>query len=150
MGAKVKSIGQRAEITAAFEEMKEAVFGTDELDREKKHLQEEMNVVAELIQQCIAENARIAQNQKEYEKRYNALAERFDRAKARLSEVEDGIVAKQAQREMMQNLVDTLGAMPDAVDSFDEGAWYALVDYATVYGRDDIRFTFKNGMEIKA
>lgn len=64
--------------------------------------------------------------------------------------MEDGIVAKQAQREMMQNLVDTLGAMPDAVDSFDEGAWYALVDYATVYGRDDIRFTFKNGMEIKA
>ena len=108
-----------------------------------------MNVVAELIQQCIAENARIAQNQKEYEKRYNALAERFDRAKARLGEVEDGIVAKQAQREMMQNLVDTLGAMPDAVDSFDEGAWYALVDYATVYGRDDVRFTFKNGMEIK-
>ena len=150
MGAKLKSIGQRAEITAAFEEMKEAVFGTDELDREKKHLQEEMNVVAELIQQCIAENARIAQNQKEYEKRYNALAERFDRAKARIGEVEDGIVAKQAQREMMQNLVDTLGAMPDAVDSFDEGAWYALVDYATVYGRDDIRFTFKNGMEIKA
>ena len=150
MGAKLKSIGQRAEITAAFEEMKEAVFGTDELDREKKHLQEEMNVVAELIQQCIAENARVAQNQAEYEKRYNALAERFDRAKARLGEVEDGIVAKQAQREMMQNLVDTLEGMPDAVDSFDEGAWYALVDYATVYGRDDVRFTFKNGMEIKA
>ena len=150
MGAKLKSIGQRAEITAAFEEMKEAVFGTDELDREKKHLQEEMNVVAELIQQCIAENARIAQNQGEYEKRYNALAERFDRAKARLGEVEDGIVAKQAQREMMQNLVDTLERMPDVVDSFDEGAWYALVNHATVYGRDDVRFTFKNGMEIKA
>ena len=120
------------------------------IEPKKKCLQEEMNVVAELIQQCIAENAHIAQNQKEYEKRYNALAERFDRAKARLSEVEDGIVAKQAQREMMQNLVDTLERMPDAVDSFDEGAWYALVDHATVYGRDDVRFTFKNGMEIKA
>ena len=106
--------------------------------------------VYQLIQQCIAENARIAQNQGEYEKRYNALAERFDRAKERLGEVEDGIVAKQAQREMMQNLMDTLEGMPDAVDSFDEGAWYALVDYATVYGRDDVRFTFKNGMEIKA
>ena len=70
-----------------------------------------MNVVAELIQQCIAKNARIAQNQAEYEKRYNALAERFDRAKAWLGEVEDGIVAKQAQREMMQNLVDTLEGM---------------------------------------
>ena len=102
------------------------------------------------IQQCITENTRIAQKQAEYEKRYNALAERFDRAKSRLGEVEDGIVAKQAQREMMQNLVDTLEGMPDAVDSFDEGAWYALVDHATVYGRDDVRFTFKNGMEIKA
>lgn len=51
---------------------------------------------------------------------------------------------------MMQNLVDTLEGMPNAVDRFDEGAWYALVDYATVYGRDDVRFTFKNGMEIKA
>ena len=96
--------GERAEITAAFEEMKEAAFGTDELDR----------------------------------------------AKARLGEVENGIVAKQAQREMMQNLMDTLEGMPDVVDSFDEGAWYALVDHATVYGRDDVRFTFKNGMEIKA
>ena len=142
--------GEKDEITAAFEEMKEAAFRTDELEEERKRLQEEMNVVAELIQQCIAENARIAQNQADYEKRYNALAERFDKAKARLDEVEDGIVAKQAHREMMQNLVDTLGTMSDAVDSFDEGAWYALVDHATVYGRDDVRFTFKNGMEIKA
>ncbi len=142
--------GEKDEITAAFEEMKETAFRTDELEEERKRLQEEMNVVAELIQQCIAENARIAQNQADYEKRYNALAERFDKAKARLDEVEDGIVAKQAHREMMQNLVDTLAGMPDAVDRFDEGAWYALVDYVTVFGKDDVRFTFKNGMEIKA
>lgn len=35
----------------------------------------------------------------------------LDKAKARLGEVEDGIVAKQVQREMMQNLVDTLEGM---------------------------------------
>ena len=67
-----------------------------------------------------------------------------------MDEVEDGIVAKQAHREMMQNLVDTLKGMPEAVDGFEEGAWYALVDHVTVYCRDDVRFTFKNGMEIKA
>lgn len=142
--------GERDEITATFEEMKETAFRTDGLEEERKRLQEEMNVVAELIQQCIAENARIVQNQADYEKRYNALAERFDMAKARLDETEGRIVAKQAHREMMQNLIDTLEGMPDAVDSFDEGAWYALVDYVTVYGKDDVRFTFKNGMEIKA
>ena len=63
--------------------------------------------------------------------------------------MEDRIVANQAQGEMARKLVDTLKGMPDVVDSFDEGAWYALVDYVTVYGRDDVRFTFKNGVEIK-
>lgn len=33
---------------------------------------------------------------------------------------------------------------------FNEDDWYSLVDYATVYGKDDIWFTFKNGMEVKA
>ena len=34
--------------------------------------------------------------------------------------------------------------------AFNEDDWYSLVEYATVYSREDIRFTFKNGMEIKA
>lgn len=39
--------------------------------------------------------------------------------------------------------------LPETVDCFDEGAWYALVDFLTVYSKDDVRFTFKNGMEIQ-
>ncbi len=139
---------EREEITTAFQEIGETAFCTDELDGEKKYLQEEMNVVGELVQQCIGENSCTVQGQADYEKHYNALAERFYKAKARLDETEDRIATKQAQRKMMQNLVDILEKMPEAVDSFDEGAWYALVDYVTVYGRDDIRFTFKNGIEI--
>ncbi len=50
-----------------------------------------MNVVAELIEQCVAENARIALDRTEYQKKYDGLAERFNRAKARLSEVGQSI-----------------------------------------------------------
>ena len=32
----------------------------------------------------------------------------------------------------------------------DCGSWYAMVNFMTVYGKDDVQFTFKNGMEIKA
>ena len=31
---------------------------------------------------------------------------------------------------------------------FDEGDWYAMVDFMKVYGKEDVRFTFKNGMEV--
>lgn len=106
-------------------------------------------VAAELIQKCIGENARIAQKQGEYAKRYDALVEQFETAKARLEEVQAAITEKQAQRKMMENFMDVLSGMPEQVDNFDEAAWYAMVNFVTVYGKDDVRFTFKNGIEIK-
>ena len=108
----------------------------------------EMNVAAELIQKCIRENAHVAQNQGEYAKRYDALVERFETAKARLEEVQAAITEKQAQRKMMENFMDEMRSLPEQVDYFDEGAWYAMVDFVTVYGKEDVRFNFKNGMEI--
>lgn len=118
------------------------------LEAQAARLNEEMNVAAELIQKCIDENARIAQNQSEYEKRYDSLAERFDTAKTQLDEAQASITQKQAQRKMMENFMAELTSLPEKIDYFDEGAWYALVDFVTVYGKKDVRFTFKNGMEI--
>jgi len=40
--------------------------------------------------------------------------------------------------------------MPDTLTEFSIDTFNSLVDFATVYGEDDIRFTFKNGQEIKA
>ena len=53
------------------------------------------------------------------------------------------------EAEMMHSFVERLKRMEEAVDCFDQGAWYALVDFVTVYSREDIRFVFKNGREIR-
>ena len=58
-----------------YDSIKDTLFGTAELEAERLRLQEEMNVVAELIGQCVAENARIALDQTEYQKKYDGLAE---------------------------------------------------------------------------
>ena len=140
---------ERDIILAGFEEIRDVAFQTGDLEAQEARLQEEMNVAAELIQKCTEENARIAQDQTEYAKRYDALAERFDTAKAQLDVVQEAITKKQAQRKMMEHFMEELKRMPEMVDSFDEGAWYALVDYVTVCGKDDVRFIFKNGAEIR-
>ena len=36
------------------------------------------------------------------------------------------------------------------ITAFCADDWYSLVEYATVYSREGLRFTFKNGMKIKA
>lgn len=65
---------------------------------EANRLKEEMNVTAELIQKCVNENVHMTQNQSEYAKRYDALAERFDTEKAQLDRVQAAITQKRAQR----------------------------------------------------
>ncbi len=60
------------------ETIKGQLFDTGELEDEQSRLQEELNVVAELIQQCARENAHVALDQAEYQARYDGLAERFD------------------------------------------------------------------------
>ncbi len=44
-------------------------------------------MVAELIQQCISENAKVALDQTEYQKRYNGLICRLDDVQERLDAV---------------------------------------------------------------
>lgn len=140
---------EKDEVIADFETIKETVFATTELEREKAGLQEEMNVVAGMIQQCINENARVALDQEEYQARYNALADRFDKAKERLEAVSMEITEKQARREMAEQCLAEIAKQEGVISEFDADLWYALVDYVTVYGKEDVRFTFKDGTEIK-
>ncbi len=140
---------ERAGIAEDFEEIQRQQYDTRQLEEERLRLQDELNVVAEMMQQCINENARVALDQTEYQARYDGLTERFDQTKARLDEVSHAITERQAQREKIQMFLADLGRQDGPLTAFDEDAWYSLADYVTVYSKDDIRFTFKNGMEIR-
>ncbi len=140
---------EKEEVIANFEAIKDTVFATDALEREKADLHEEMNVVAELIKQCISENARVALNQEEYQARYNSLVDRFEKAKAQLEAVSMEITEKQARREMAEQCLAEITKQEGVISEFDEDLWYALVDYVTVFNKENVRFTFKDGTEIK-
>ncbi len=73
-----------------------------ELEREKAALGQELAVLVEMTQNCIAENARVAQDQGEYQKRYNGLVERYEKAKARFDEVTEAIAERSAKGERLR------------------------------------------------
>ncbi len=141
---------ERDTIRGDYETVKERLYDTSELEAERIQLQEEMNIVAEMIQQCVNENAHIALDQTEYQKKYDGLADRFDRIKERLEAVGFAITERVAKREKTERFLAELEKRDASLTEFNEEDWYSLVEYATVYSREDIRFTFKNGMEIKA
>ena len=49
----------------------------------------------------------------------------------------------------MRQFIKTLKATPDIVMEFDEETWYALVDHVIVNSREDVRFVFCDGIEVK-
>jgi hypothetical protein len=103
-----------------------------------------------MIQQAIGENAQFALNQDEYQERYDGLVDRFDLAKTRHTAVTEEITDKQTRLSTINAFLVALKKQEALISEFDERLWCSLVDYATVYDKDDVRFTFKDGTEIKA
>jgi DNA invertase Pin-like site-specific DNA recombinase len=145
-----KLLSDREEILGNFELIKSTVFDTTDLEKEQAELQNELEVVAGMIQQAIGENAHFALDQGEYQERYNGLVDRFDLAKARHTAVTEEITDKQTRLSTINTFLYTLRKQDNLLTDFDEKLWCSLVDYATVYNKDDVRLTFKNGTEIQA
>ncbi|NLF45492.1 MAG: recombinase family protein, partial [Syntrophomonadaceae bacterium] len=145
-----KLLADRDEILGNFELIKYTVFDTADLEKEQAELQSEIEVVAGMIQQAISENAHFALDQAEYQARYNELVDRFDLAKARHTAVTEEITDKQTRLSTINAFLYTLSKQDNLLTEFDEKLWCSLVDYATVYDKDDVRFTFKDGTKIQA
>lgn len=141
-------ISQKESIIAALEASLETAFDTTALEVELTEVQGEIMVVSDRIQSCIYENAHVALDQKEYQKRYETLSDRFDKAKARFEEIEEAIGSKQSRRAAIETFLNNLRDA-NIVDNFEVSLWCGLLDFVTVYSRDNVVFTFRNGTEIR-
>ena len=92
----------------------------------------------------------MAFDQTEYQKRYDGLVHRYDEAKAKLDAITEQISDKKARRATIEEFLKVLQAQDGLVTDFQTNLWCGLVDFMTVYSADDVRITFRNGMEIKA
>lgn len=142
-------IGQKDTIITALTASLDTAFDLTVLKAEQAELESEMAVVSDLIQKCIYENAHTVLDQEEYQKRYDGLTARFDTAKSKYEALDETIRSKQSRRATIEDFLTTL-AEANLVDTFDTALWCGLVDFVTVHSKDDVRFTFKNGQEIRA
>jgi len=147
-----KMVTERAGASCASEEIaanarlvRQTFCDTSELEQEKAALGQEslkglakasLAVLVEMTQNCIAENARIAQDQGEYQissepqdfpaceslmhsKRYNGLVERYEKAKARFDEVTEAIAQRSAKGERLRREASPFRVLTDF-------HWYSL------------------------
>ncbi len=92
----------------------------------------------------------MAQNQTEYNERYDALVSRYEETERRRDEVADRINQIMVRRRKLERFIESIKDLPELITEFDASLWAALVDSMTVYGKDRIVFRLTCGMEIEA
>lgn len=150
LSAANKLLATKAEVISNGKEMLELLFQTDEMEKKRNGLIAEAQVVADAVQQNIAENARTALNQTDYQKRYEDLAARYNNLKKEIAELSDKIQETQSRKAGVEDFLKAFEKTPDTLTEFSLDTFNGLVDHLTVYAKDDIRVTFRNGQEIKA
>lgn len=120
-----------------------------DIDREKKDLMQELEIVMELIQRCVDENSRVAQDQEEYLARYNGLVARYEKAQARIKELEKERSERMAKADAIGGFMFRLQELDQPLEHFDERLWLEVIDHVTVHRDGELTFRFQNGTEIQ-
>ncbi len=129
-------------------EMRDFLADTAAIDCEMATLTEEMDTISMLIERLIAGNATRAVNQEEYNKKYDALEERFNTAQKRYDKLQGRKVTLGFEVDVLECFMFEISALPELPVTFCEHFWNNMIDHVTVYHDDRVVFTFKNGGEV--
>ena len=141
-------MGDRERIIADCEEMREIVFNCTELDSNIASLNEEIDVIAGLVDQCVRENASSAQSQTEYADKYNRLVKRYEKAVEKLKEAQAERESKLERERELRIFISVLKKQPLVLEKWSDEIWISFVELGTVHKDGSIAFLFKNGTSI--
>ena len=114
-----------------------------ELESKRDAANNEVLFLADIVEKLIAENARIPQDQKEYNKKYKTAMERYEAAKASYDSIIAQIAEEHKRIQRMKSFIQNVQKL-GVITEFDETLWGLLVESVTVYSKNDIRVEFKN------
>ena len=148
----VKAVNQlvqmKKEIIQNHQEMMEVIFDTSTLKLEQERLEIQLNEIAVIVNECINENAKLVQNQDEYEAKYTQLVNRFNTTQNELDKVKKEIIEKESRRDDIIDFINQLQER-ELLTEFDEQVWRSMVKDMIVYEGGRMEFQFLDGKVIR-
>ena len=141
-------VESKDELIANIHLVAETLCDFSELEQEQATLQEELAKIERLADRLISENSRTAIDQEEYNERYDSLLKRYEDTKAKYEHAVQTIEDRKARRLQILCFAEELKAQ-EPIKEYDESLWNSLIEYVTIYGKNDIRVTFRDGTEVK-
>lgn len=124
-------------------------LNTEKIDAECAALETELEIVSELTRKLIAENATTVIQQDEYNRRYDAMAQRYRDAEDRAQQLQRQKVTRRFQADVIESFMNEIRAFDDSLPvQYSDRLWLNLIDRVMVYEDGRLVFRFKNGTEI--
>ena len=107
-----------------------------------------MEVISGLVEKLVRDNARTAQDQMEYAKKYDGLKAQYDSHKTALEKALEDRSCKQAQEIKMKAYLAKMKEADDYLQEWSDDVWMTMVEKGTVNRDKTITFQFTSGKEI--
>ena len=98
------------------------------LEKERRILDEQLGIDAKAVNDLIARNARVAQDQKEYNERCNALGSRYEETEHKRDAVMEQIDQIMIRRRRIERFIENVKDLPELITELDESLWAGLGD----------------------
>ena len=145
-----KLITDRDEVIRGFEKIKDTVLNTSEDEAALEALKRERVDIVNLMEQLTNENASRVMDQDAYTARFGQLSDRYARVNEEMAALDEAVKDRRYRKTRTELFLKTLKKQDGLVTGFSEDLWHSLADHATVYSKEDVSFTFRNWVEIKA
>jgi DNA invertase Pin-like site-specific DNA recombinase len=143
-------IENKVRIIRSFEEIKDEVFDASKEEEDMECLKQERTKIVNLMERLTRDNALVAMDQETYKTQFEGLLGRYHSVNEQLVVLEDTIRDKQYRKNKTELFLKTLKKQEGLVTEFSEKLWNSLAGHAVIYSKEDVRFTFRNGVEIQA
>jgi hypothetical protein len=142
-------ISRKDEIISTLEKITEDIFDTSADEAQLEAAKAERLGIVSRMEQLNTENASTAMDQQTYQSRFDQLSNQYSEINEQLTALEGAIRERKSRKTKTELFLKALRKQERLVTEFTDNLWHSLADHAVVNGKEDVRFIFKNGMEIK-
>lgn len=118
---------------------------TTEIEKRISDATAEIEAVADLVEKLVKENASKVQDQDDYEIRYQALTERYNKAKDELEKANNELLQKKTRQKNLEAIAAKMEELDSVLLEWSDEIWLTLIEEAVAHENGTITFKFKNG-----
>jgi hypothetical protein len=142
-------ISRKDEIIRTLEKITEDILDTSADEAQLEAVKVERRQVASRMEQLTTENASTAMDQSTYQDRFDRLSKEYTEVNKQLTVLESAIHERRSRKTKTELFLKAMRKQEGMVTEFTEHLWHSLADHAVIHSKEDVRFIFKNGMEVK-